>query len=194
MRLIALTALLAALSGYPTTSAAAAPPERAAFAAVEQPTVLDHAGLGPIRIGTTFTEARATGLIGAPHSSTPGPCAFYGLNLPLRGAVVFDQSDKAVSIIITRGPGTTEGLSNGHEPSRVPEFYPSAVPDAHGYKIALDTGNEYSAYSVDGTVIARSISGGSCTAYGVRLRQPATEPAVERASATTSTGPYLRQL
>ncbi|MFT7837802.1 hypothetical protein Q5530_16835 [Saccharothrix sp. BKS2] len=164
MRLIALTALLAALGGSAATSSGATPAERAVAGpavatpvarttAVEPPTALDHAGLGPIRIGATFAEVQATGLISDRKDPGTGACAFHGLELPLRGSVVFDESRKAVSVIITRGPATTEGLGNGHEPSRVPELYPSAVPNAHGYKIALDTGNEYSAYSIDGTVI-----------------------------------------
>ncbi|WP_306744215.1 hypothetical protein [Saccharothrix yanglingensis] len=117
------------------------------------PTVLDHGGLGPIRLGDTFAEVEATGLIGGRSSPATRPCAYHDFVLPLRGSVVFDQSRTAVSIIITRGPGTPEGLRNGDEPARVPELYPSAVANEYGHKVALDTGNEYSAYSIDGTVI-----------------------------------------
>ncbi|GAA3460419.1 hypothetical protein GCM10018963_24320 [Saccharothrix longispora] len=117
------------------------------------PTVLDHEGLGPIRLGDTFAEVEATGLIGGRSSPATHPCAYHDFALPLRGSVVFDRSRTAVSIIVTRGPGTPEGLRNGDEPARVPELYPSAVANEYGHKVALDTGNEYSAYSIDGTVI-----------------------------------------
>ncbi|GAA1293472.1 hypothetical protein [Saccharothrix xinjiangensis] len=167
MRLITTAALVAALTGCTANTAAPEQPPTAgadvdgvvAVSTVTEtvladpPTALDHGGFGPIRIGSTFAEVEATGLIGRRSSPDAQPCAYHDFTMPLRGSVVFDRDRRVSSIIISRGPGTVEGVGNGDLPSRVPEVYPSAVRNEFGYLVPLDTSNTYGFYSIDGTVI-----------------------------------------
>lgn len=167
MRLITFTALSTALIGCatstpgsaPVTAGAGAIDSMAAASTITEtvvagpPTVLDHSGLGPVRIGASFAEVEATGLIGGRTSPQSHPCAYYDLKAPLRGSVVFDQDRTVSSVIVISGPGTTEGVGPADAPSRVPEVYPSAVPNEYGYLVPLDTGNTYGFYSIDGSVI-----------------------------------------
>ncbi|WP_367132813.1 hypothetical protein [Saccharothrix sp. HUAS TT1] len=158
MRFTTLTALLATLTGCVATAPPITADEVAAVSTVTEtvvagpPTELDHGGFGPIRIGSSFAEVEATGLIGGRTNPVDHPCAYHDFTMPLRGSVVFDQ-DREVSSIIVLNTDTTEGVGVGEPLPRVPEVYPSAARNEYGYLVALDSGNSYGFYSIDSTAI-----------------------------------------
>jgi hypothetical protein len=93
------------------------------------------AGVGAVKLGTTYTRLRAAGLVGTigPGCELSGPQARSAkLRAPLTGVVDFTRTTprKAATIVVTRG-AAARGVGIGASPAKLRRAFPKATFD-HG--------------------------------------------------------------
>jgi hypothetical protein len=125
LRLLVTTTAIAVLA----TAGAHALPQRAATVKITP------AGVGGVKLGTTYTALRAAGLVGkiGPGCELAGPRARSArLTAPLKGAVDFTQTTprKAAAISVTGG-AKARGVGIGATIGMIRRAFPKVIAD-HG--------------------------------------------------------------
>jgi hypothetical protein len=113
----------------PTTTTGAATPEAIAVDAADPTPLLDHGGLGAIRLGMTQAELEATGLVVRDDAPGEGAtCALYHFKSLEGGVYVERETGRGVvSIIVDDDVRTPEGIRTGSTLKEAQAAFPGYV-------------------------------------------------------------------
>lgn len=134
LRLSALAAVLAALATA-TTAAAFAPPTPAlpdATAAGPGFALMTAKGVGPVKLGASFTSLRTKGRVGKLTGGCPlSGVKEYGATLraPLKGGVTFNAKKRVIAIFATGRVETARHVRVGDTDGKALQRYPGSRYD-----------------------------------------------------------------
>jgi hypothetical protein len=120
------TTTTAPVATAPTTTASATPE---AIAVADTTPLLDHGGLGAIRLGMTQAELEATGLVGDEITEgQSGECSLYRFKSLEGGVFVERETGRGVvSIIVEDDVRTPEGIRTGSTLKDAQAVFPGYV-------------------------------------------------------------------
>ena len=97
------------------------------------PKRITAAGVGSVKLGSTYTKLRASGLVGkiGPGCVVASPRARAALlRPPLSGSVDFTlTTPRRASVIVVRGGATARGVGIGATIARIKRAFPTALTD-----------------------------------------------------------------
>lgn len=150
MKPVVLIAAVLLLTGCEAVTPGTVPPTTSSTGStgqVDDTPVLDHRGIGAVRLGMSFGGLQAAGEVGGEAGGPEFSCPVYALKA-VRGWVGVEDGI-VVDIRVEAGARTPEGLRVGDSRARMREVYPDVEQTPHGFVLELDEEARYQFFFAD---------------------------------------------